>query len=159
MTIHPTITARVAELKARDTEVREHEMAHFQAAGGLALSGPVITDYVVGPDGEMYADGGHVLINTAETGDPYQDLHRGAIITIAAEAPLGIGSDLSGADMEVADKGRAMVAKSRAMVAKLDQLKNRLGGKANQISQGRLATLAASLGLDLPAGRILSLIA
>lgn len=159
MMINPAMTARVAELKARDTEVREHEMAHFQAAGALALSGPMITDYVVGPDGEMYADGGHVMINTAETGDPREDVRRGEIITIAAEAPLGVGSELSGADLVVADKGRAMVTKSRHLLSKLDQLKATLGGKGSQIPQGRLATMAASLGLDLPPGRILSLIA
>lgn len=149
----------LSRLKARDKEVREHEQSHFQAAGELARSGPVITDYVTGEDGQQYADGGHVMIDTSETGNPREDLRRGEIIVRAAEAPEEVHSQLSDADRKVAAQGRTIIAKNTPLIKKLDDLKYRLGGRTSNIPQGRLATMAAGLGLDLPPGQILSCIA
>ncbi len=152
------LSSRLAKLQERDQEVHEHEQAHFRAAGELALSGPVITDYVDGPDGRRYADGGHVMIDTSQTGDPREDLRRGQIILRAAEAPEEVHSDLSDADRKVAAAGRAMIAKNTPFVEKLNDLKSKLGGRAHEMPRQVLTTLATGLGLELPAGRLVSLL-
>ena len=153
------ISSKLSHLRARDKEVREHEQAHFQAAGELARSGPVITDYVTGADGQQYADGGHVMIDTSETGNPREDLHRGEIIVRAAEAPEEVHSELSDADRKVAAQGRAMIAKNTPLLEKIDKLKGQLGDRISDIPQGQLARMATGLGLELPPGQILNLVA
>ena len=94
--IGPRGQQRLNKLKARHDEVVRHEQAHYDKAGHLAASGPVLSDYVTGPDGNQYATGGHVKINTAETGDPFKDLENGKIIVASAEAPLEVDSEMSG---------------------------------------------------------------
>lgn len=110
------------KLRERHQEVVRHEQAHFQAAGELALSGPVLSDFVTGPDGQQYATGGHVMIDTSETGDAIEDLRRGEIIVRAAEAPTEVASELSDADLKVAAQGRAMIAKNAQKAARMGQL-------------------------------------
>lgn len=56
--------AEVAELKKIDSKVRQHEMAHMAAGGGLVTSGASYT-YQKGPDGVNYAVGGEVGIDTS----------------------------------------------------------------------------------------------
>ncbi len=155
----PRAQARLDKLKARHDEVVRHEQAHYDKARHLAASGPVLSDFVTGPDGNQYATGGHVQINTGETGDPFKDLENGKIIVEAAEAPTQVDSELSDADHNVAAKGRAMIAKNQSKVDKLNQLKDRTGGHASQMSQQRLGDIATGMGLDIPPGQILRLIA
>jgi hypothetical protein len=54
----------IQKLKDRDREVRNHEQAHLSAAGGFAISGASFT-FAVGPDGQRYAVGGEVSIDTS----------------------------------------------------------------------------------------------
>jgi hypothetical protein len=54
--------AMARELKQRDQKVRQHELAHIAASGGLAQGGPNYT-YQRGPDGQNYAVGGHVRLD------------------------------------------------------------------------------------------------
>ena len=54
----------VSELKARDRVVRTHEMAHMAAGAGLVTRGASYT-YQSGPDGQRYAVGGEVGIDTS----------------------------------------------------------------------------------------------
>lgn len=150
---------RLQKLKARHDEVVRHEQAHYDKARHLAASGPVLSDYVTGPDGNQYATGGHVQINTSETGDPFKDLENGKIIVEAAEAPIEVDSELSDADRNVAAKGRSMIARNQAKVDKLNQLKQQTGGQAANMSQQRLGDIATGMGLDIPPGQILRLIA
>jgi len=49
--------ATLRELKARDAEVRAHELKHLASAGQYA-SGGIVYDYQTGPDGRLYAVGG-----------------------------------------------------------------------------------------------------
>jgi hypothetical protein len=147
------------KLQARHDEVVRHENAHHREAGDLAKSGPVLTDYVEGPDRKQYATGGHVIIDTSETGDPEKDLRRGQTIVRSAEAPLGVGSDLSQADITVAAKGRQIIAKSEQKLGKLNNLKNAVGGSVKNLSSSQVATLAKGLGLEMSPGRILNLLA
>lgn len=136
-----------------------HEEAHYREAGALALSGPVYTDTVVGPDGKEYHTGGHVMINTSETGDPEVDAERGKIIVRAAEAPLSVDSDLSQADTTVAAKGRKMIEKSEQKLDKLNKLKQAVGGAASQLNTGQVKTLASGLDLQMDPGKILNFLA
>lgn len=152
-------TQRLAQLKERHDEVVRHEQAHYDEAEGLAIGGPVLTDYVTGPDGKQYATGGHVMLDTSETGDPEEDLRRGRIIVKSAEAPLSVNSDLSAADVQVAARGRAMIAKNEPKIAKLNELRGKLDGKGSQISRQRLGDLAAGMGLNIPPGKLANLVA
>ncbi|TWT34255.1 putative metalloprotease CJM1_0395 family protein [Blastopirellula retiformator] len=85
--LSPEETQQVQELKSRDREVRQHEQAHLAAAGGFALGGPTYT-YQNGPDGQQYAIGGEVQIDTSPIeGDPEATIAKARIIRAAALAP------------------------------------------------------------------------
>lgn len=103
----------VERLKARDREVRAHEMAHLAAAGGLATSGARFT-YEKGPDGVRYAVGGEVGIDTSSGRTPEETLQRARIIRAAALAP----AEPSGQDRAVAAKATQMEAEARAELAR-----------------------------------------
>lgn len=101
--------AAIAKLKARDTEVRQHEQAHLAAAGGLALSGASYT-YQRGPDGVNYAIGGEVQIDTSPGRTPEETLARARSIAAAALAP----AEPSGADRAVAAQAQQMAQQALA---------------------------------------------
>lgn len=76
----------LAELKARDREVRAHESAH-QAVGGQ-YAGSISYVYERGPDGAQYAVGGEVSISTAPIqGDPQATIEKMRTVRAAALAP------------------------------------------------------------------------
>ena len=75
----------IAEMRARDAEVRAHEQAHVAAAGGAA--GAPVYQYQVGPDGKRYAVGGHVSIDVSEGSTPEQTLAKAERVRSAALAP------------------------------------------------------------------------
>ena len=104
------------QLKARDREVRAHEMAHLAAAGGLATSGASFT-YQRGPDGVSYATAGEVKIDVSRGDTPEDTLRRAQIIRAAALAP----AEPSGQDRLVAAKATQMEAEARAELARADQ--------------------------------------
>lgn len=87
---------QVQELKARDQEVRTHEQAHQAAGAGYA--GGASYSYQRGPDGNNYAIGGEVSIDTSSTGDPERDITKMRIVRAAALAP----AEPSGQDLSVA---------------------------------------------------------
>lgn len=98
----------VQQLKARDSEVRAHEQAHLNAAGGLATSGAHFS-YVTGPDGQRYATGGDVSIDvSAVANDPQATMRKAETIRRAAMAP----AQPSGQDYSVASKAAAMASKA-----------------------------------------------
>ncbi|MEQ1531836.1 MAG: putative metalloprotease CJM1_0395 family protein, partial [Methylococcales bacterium] len=99
----------IQALKSRDQEVRNHEQAHLNAAGGLAVSGAHFS-YTTGPDGQRYAVGGDVSIDIAEVADdPQATLNKADIIRRAAMAP----AQPSAQDFSVASKAAAMANKAR----------------------------------------------
>jgi hypothetical protein len=103
----------VAELKSRDREVRAHEQAHLSAAGGLAQGGPSFT-FSTGPDGQRYAIGGEVNIDTsAVAGDPAATLQKAQQIIAAANAP----AQPSGQDRSVASQAASLAAEARSELA------------------------------------------
>jgi hypothetical protein len=107
--------ARVlAELRARDRQVRAHEAAHLAAAGGLARSGATYA-FEQGPDGRAYATGGEVSIDTsAVSGDPRATLAKARQIQAAALAP----ADPSPQDRSVAAAAAAMAAQAEQDLAR-----------------------------------------
>jgi len=77
---------QLAELKARDREVRAHEAAH-QSVGGQ-YTGSISYVYERGPDGAQYAVGGEVSIDTSPIqGDPQATIDKMRVVRAAALAP------------------------------------------------------------------------
>lgn len=100
---------QVEELKKQDTEIHRHEQAHA-AAGGQYAGAPQY-GYTTGPDGQRYANSGHVSIDvTPVAGDPKATIEKMTVVQRAANAP----AEPSGADRSVA--ARAAAAKQTAQV-------------------------------------------
>ena len=111
----PEEQQQVDELKARDQEVRIHEMAHVLAGGGYVTSGPSYT-YQTGPDGKGYAIGGSVGIDTSPIeGDPEATIQKMQTVAAAALAP----ASPSGQDQKVAAAARQAETKARAELAQV----------------------------------------
>lgn len=108
----PEDQQKVAELKARDAEVRTHEAAHLAAAGQFATSGASYT-YETGPDGKKYAVGGEVSISTSPEDDPQATLEKAQTIQRAALAP----AQPSDQDRKVAAAAAQMAAQARQEIA------------------------------------------
>lgn len=97
------------QLKARDREVRQHERAHQAAGGGYVQGGPSFS-YQKGPDGQLYAVGGEVSIDTsAVQGDPQATLQKMRTVRAAALAP----GEPSGQDMAVAAQATQAAAQAQ----------------------------------------------
>ncbi len=112
----------VQKLKDRDREVRNHEQAHLSAAGGIAVSGASFT-FAIGPDGQRYAVGGEVSIDTSTVpNNPEATLRKAETIRRAALAP----AQPSAQDYNVASKAAAMVRK-----ASLEMLRSQLPPKTS----------------------------
>jgi len=104
---------RVAELQARDTEVRTHEQAH-KAAGGQ-YAGAITYEYTEGPDGRRYATGGSVPIDASPVpGDPEATVAKMRIIRAAALAP----AEPSPQDRKVAAQADRTAARAQQEVAR-----------------------------------------
>ncbi|WP_235935232.1 putative metalloprotease CJM1_0395 family protein [Undibacterium crateris] len=99
----------INQLKATDSEVRAHEFAHLAASGGLATGGPSFV-YQKGPDGQRYAVGGEVNIDTSAGSTPQETIQRARTIQAAALAP----AEPSGQDFAVAAKARNMEQQAMA---------------------------------------------
>lgn len=99
----PDQQAEVRQLQKRDREVRQHEMAHLAASGGLATSGAIYS-FQRGPDGQSYAVGGEVHIDVSKGRTPQETISRAQTIIAAALAP----AEPSGPDRAVAAQARQM---------------------------------------------------
>lgn len=104
---------QVAELKERDREVRAHEMAHVAAGAGLVTRGASYT-YQTGPDGQSYAIGGEVGIDTSPGRTPEETLAKAERIRAAALAP----AEPSGQDRQVAAQASRMAVDARLEIAR-----------------------------------------
>ncbi|WP_051640775.1 putative metalloprotease CJM1_0395 family protein [Thiomicrorhabdus sp. Milos-T2] len=103
----------IAQLKARDQEVRAHEMAHLSAAGGYSTGGMSFS-YQTGPDGKRYAIGGEVGIDTSPiSGDPEATLQKAMVVQRAALAP----AEPSSQDYKVAQSASQMMIQARLDIA------------------------------------------
>lgn len=135
----------VAQLKARDQEVRTHEMAHVAAGGQYVTSGPSYT-YQTGPDGQRYAIGGSVGIDTSPvSGDPEATLQKAQQVMTAAMAP----AQPSSTDRQVASQASQMASQARADLAQAqaedtsegptasaeDEAASEISAQSNQLNQ------------------------
>jgi hypothetical protein len=103
---------RIAELKARDQEVKVHEQAH--AALGGQYAGPPSYEYETGPDGQQYAVGGEVRIDVSEIpNDPRATIQKMQQVKAAALAP----AEPSGADRAVAAQASRTLMEAQADLA------------------------------------------
>jgi len=103
----------IAELKARDQEVRTHEQAHI-AAGGAHIRGGATYTTQTGPDGRQYAIGGEVSIDTSPVKDsPEATIAKMQAVKSAAMAP----ANPSGADRAVAAAASQIEAAARTEIA------------------------------------------
>lgn len=99
----------VQELRQRDLEVRAHEQAHVAAGGRYVTKAPSY-DYETGPNGQRYAVGGEVSIDTSPVaGDPQATMQKAQVVLRAALAP----AEPSAQDQRVAVQARAMEAQAR----------------------------------------------
>ncbi len=105
----------VDQLQQIDQEVRSHEMAHIAAGGSLITSGASFT-YQQGPDGQNYAVGGEVGIDTsAVPGDPEATAQKMRQVRSAALAP----GNPSSQDLKVASSASSEVAKAMSEITML----------------------------------------
>ena len=105
----------VDQLKQRDREVRNHEMAHIAAGGSLITSGASFT-YQQGPDGRNYAVGGEVGIDTSPVpGDPEATARKMRQVRSAALAP----GNPSAQDLKVASNAATEAAKAMSEITML----------------------------------------
>lgn len=98
----------VRKLQQRDREVRTHEQAHIAASGGHAIGGASYTRQR-GPDGQMYAIGGNVSIDTSSEDNPDATIAKAQRVRAAANAP----AEPSGQDRAVAARAAQMEAQAR----------------------------------------------
>jgi hypothetical protein len=102
-------------LAQRDREVKNHERIHASIGGAFA-SAPNFS-YQKGPDGQLYAVGGDVSIDTsAVAGDPRATLEKAQVIIRAA---LSV-SEPSVQDRRVAAQARVMATEAQAEMALLE---------------------------------------
>jgi len=99
---------KVDELEKIDENVRTHEQAHLNAAGGYARGGASY-DYVTGPDGKRYAKSGHVKIDTSPEKTPEATIRKADIVRKAALAP----ADPSPSDRQIAADAAEMKSKAQ----------------------------------------------
>lgn len=131
------------QLSARDSEVRQHEMAH-QAAGG-GHTGAASYTFQRGPDGRMYAVGGEVSIDTsAVSGDPRATLEKAETIIRAAMAP----AEPSSQDHRVAASARAMAAEARAELARMEEDKRTEGAESDEAESDQSAEPESVASVD-----------
>ena len=106
----------LAELKARDREVRAHEAAH-QAVGGQ-YAGAMSFTYQRGPDGAQYAVGGEVPIDVSPVaGDPQATIEKMRIVRAAAMAP----AQPSAQDRAVAAQAMQTMLQAQSEIAAGDE--------------------------------------
>lgn len=102
---------QVRELKARDAEVRAHEQAHKSVGGSYA--GGISYEYQQGPDGNKYAVGGEVSIDTSAERDPAATIAKMRVVKAAAMAP----AEPSGQDRSVAAQASQTEMQARQELA------------------------------------------
>ena len=99
----------VAELKTRDAQVKQHEQAHLAAAGPYAKGG-VHYKYTTGPDGNRYAVGGKVGIDSSKvSNDPEATIGKAQVVRRAALAPANPSTQ----DRRVASEARQELTKNK----------------------------------------------
>lgn len=97
------------ELQRVDDQVRSHEQAHLAAAGPYAQGG-ISLQYVTGPDGQRYAVGGSVELDTGKARTPEETIRKMQRVKQAATAP----ANPSAQDQRVAAQAARKLAEARS---------------------------------------------
>lgn len=118
---------QLEELKSRDSEVRQHELAH-QSAGGQYASAPSY-DYQTGPDGKKYAIGGHVNIDVSEESTPQKTALKMQQVIQAAKAP----AEPSGQDLKVASEAQQKLAEAQTQMVQ-ESMQSQSNGDSSEDS-------------------------
>jgi len=127
---------KVRDLQQRDREVRAHEMAHVAAGGSLVRNGASFS-YETGPDGQRYAIGGEVSIDSSPGRTPEETRSKAERIKSAALAP---------ADPSAQDRQVAALATRMAMQASMEQaIQAAAGGAAGNGAPAAAPKLAPML--------------
>ena len=139
--LNPEERKVVAELKARDREVRRHEAAHARTGGEFA--GTPHYNTTRDPDGKAYAVGGSTPIDASPiAGNPEATIEKMRTVKRAALAP----AEPSGQDRAIAARAEAEEAKARN---ELRQQKadeggaGASGGRSPQPAAGSIVSLFA----------------
>lgn len=111
--LSPEEQRQVEDLKKRDSVVKAHERAHLSAGGNYVRGGANYT-YQKGPDGQLYAIGGEVSIDTSNEKNPEDTIRKAQLIRKAALAP----AEPSSTDRAVAAKATQMEQQARIEIAK-----------------------------------------
>ena len=106
--LEPDEERRVQRLERTDRRVRRHEAAHLAAGGGV-VKGGARYEMTKGPDGELYATGGEVAIDTAAEDTPEKTIVKMQRVIQAALAP----ADPSPQDRKVAAQANSRIASAR----------------------------------------------
>ncbi len=142
------IEEQVAELKARDQEVRAHEQAHKSAGGQYA--GTASFSYQTGPDGQRYAVGGEVPIDVAPIpNDPQATISKMNTVKAAANAP----AEPSAQDRAVAAEAQRMITEAQADLAaekreEIEQAKETVQERESVMSSVQEFERVAGLGQE-----------
>ncbi len=107
---------QVRKLEQRDAEVRRHESAHAASAGQHARGGPKF-EFQNGPNGQQYAVGGEVSIDTSEAETPEATIAKAQQIRRAALAP----AEPSSQDRAVAAKAAQLEQQARQELQEAQQ--------------------------------------
>ncbi len=108
---------KIAQLKARDLEVKQHEMAHMAAGGQHA--GSAHYSYTKGPDGVQYAVSGEVSVDISKEQDPSKTIAKMQQVQRAALAP----AEPSAQDRQVAAFAAQQINLANAELQKQDKNK------------------------------------
>jgi len=124
----PQVAAAVEQLRSTDRAVRAHEAAHI-AAGGSYVSGAASYTYQTGPDGQRYAVGGEVSIDTSPESTPAATIRKMEAVRAAALAP----ADPSATDRAVAASAAQVAAQAQT------ELRSEQSGEIGQAAAGASA--------------------
>ena len=124
-----------------------HNPAHVAAAGPHALSGPTY-EYHQGPDGNRYAVGGEVQIDTSPVqGDPEATIEKARVVRAAALAP----ANPSVQDHAVAAAATQMESKARTEVTRKKYEENEEGEPSETLSSTDSDIEVEEIGLSFNA--------
>lgn len=151
---NPEVKKVIAQLQARDREVRIHEQAHVAAGGQYVTSGPTYS-YQSGPDGKRYAVGGNVGIDVSPIADdPKATINKARQVIQAAMAP----AEPSSQDYAVAQSARAMLQQAeQELSSQQQQMMSGEDGEPGQSAPSAKASAAEnqnSSGFERVASRL-----
>jgi len=135
--------AEVADLEARDREVRAHEQAHLSAGGQYTRGGAKFT-YDTGPDGQRYATGGEVGIDTSKEATPEATVQKAQVVRRAALAP----AEPSGQDRAIAAQANRMESEARAEISRTESEAAEQGREAAAEKAEKAAEAREAQGLE-----------